>query len=38
MTPQWLTILTTISGILLGAGGSWLGIRSKLKEIGRAHV
>ena len=31
MTPQWLTILTTISGILLGAGGSWLGIRSKLK-------
>lgn len=31
MTPQWLIILTSVSSLLLGAGGSWLGLRSKLR-------
>jgi len=28
-----LTLITGVSGLLLGAGGSWLGIRSKLKSM-----
>ena len=32
MPQNWINIITTLSGILIGAGGSWLGIRSKLKK------
>ena len=32
MPQNWITIITTLSGVLIGAGGSWLGIRSKLKK------
>lgn len=33
MNPNWINLLMTLSGIILGAGGSLLGVRSKLKQM-----